>query len=71
VRWKTANANDLRNLTLKYSEAKAVDSVYAIFIFGIGVFTPEQFSLKKLKSLALSNRPLQFINSIVAKSSDF
>ena len=35
------------------SNAKAVDFVYAIFIFGIGVFTPEQFSLKKLKSLAL------------------
>jgi hypothetical protein len=39
---------------LKYSEAKAVDSLYAICIFGIGVFTPEQFSLKKLKSLALT-----------------
>jgi len=54
-RGRFPNVNDLRNLTLKYSEAKTVDSVYTIFIFGIGVFTPEQFSLKKLKSLTLGD----------------
>ena len=37
-----------------YGEAKAVGSVFAICIFGIGVFTAEQFSLKKLNALALS-----------------
>ena len=26
---------------VKYGEAKAVDSIYASRIFGIGVFTPE------------------------------
>ena len=30
---------------LKYSEAKAVVSLYATYIFGNGVFTPEQKSL--------------------------
>jgi len=68
VRWEMHNANDLRNLILKYSEAKAVGSVYAICIFGIGVFTPEQFNLKKLKSLALGKCTLPFIiDEIIAK----
>ena len=32
----------IKELIPKYGEAKAVDSTYAMCIFGIGVFTPEQ-----------------------------
>jgi len=31
-----------RMMPMTYGEAKAIVSLYAIFIFGIGVFTPEQ-----------------------------
>ena len=40
------NTGQLKELILKYSEAKAVDSLYAICILGIGVFTPELFYKK-------------------------